>query len=302
MKFLSHESALQFWKFTLAQRVFAEKIARVKQAKYLVLSERDKFNNSIGVSYTCTKRLPADALDHERGVVTPYFMFLQLAKDYDLFELILLACLLCSCEDGPRTAVLLEKQKLVAFVQAAVGHRGRSKALHALRYVNERAVSVMEVFVHMFFALPNNLGGLGLKGGVFNYKVELDAEGKKALQQDYCYIDYCFPDLKIGYEYLGSGHSSTMDFDSARTVALGRMGYKIQNITKTQLYNPYRRLQLFKQVLTMHGKTMRIRTPNFEMALNRLHEILPRIAGTNEASPLANYISHDKRQRWKNSR
>lgn len=192
MQHLSHFSALEYWNISVLNSIFAENIAKLETPAYLVLNPKDRFFNSEGRTYLCTKKLPPDALDDRHGAVSPYLMFVQLANELDMIELILLGCLLCSRPIATQNYTYIDIKKLQAFVEAAAFIPGRKKALRALRYVKEGAASVMEVFVHLFIGLPNHLGGLGLSGGIFNYKIKLNHDGKIALNQENCFIDLCF--------------------------------------------------------------------------------------------------------------
>lgn len=276
------------------QDYFAKNIDMEEMNRYLVRDKKNKTWYEKDITVVNSKKLPPGALDDERGVVTPPFMFVQLAETWDFYNLIILGCLLCSCPDGPRSQPLVQKKDLVSFAEAAVGIHGRRQALRALKYVKDRPASIMEVFVHMFLGLPNHLGGLGLKGGIFNYEVKLGLEGSNALRQKHCYIDYYFPDKKIGYEYQGGSHVGTYDFDSARSVALERLGYKIIPITKSQLYDHNKRKQLFEYICAEHDLRFRIRTKKYAIGVEKIYEALPKLTGKNVASPLADMYSSDK--------
>ncbi len=275
---LSHESALAYWYFPLAQRYFAEDIALTGKECYTVFVGKDRPKTNSLVHRVCSIALPAKSLTKHGStfVVSPQLMFLQLAHRYDLHKTILLANLLCSRPHGPFSETCLSKKELCKFVRDAVGHPGRGKALRALNYAKEGACSIMEVFVDMFLGLPNVLGGLGLKGGVFNHEVKLSDISSNALKQERCFIDYCFPREKIACEYLGSYHNGTIDKDSLRTTALMNMGYTVVPISKSQLYDPASRKQLFTYVARKHETRVRIRTSKYESGLNRIHELLPR--------------------------
>ena len=134
----------------------------------------------------------------------------------------------------------------------------------------------MEVFVHLFLSLPNQFGGLGLSGGVYNHKVSLDERAQAVMGQQACYIDYCFPELKIAYEYQGDQHNRTVDQDSRRMQVLRSLGYNVVTITRSQLYVPQARNHFFEFVLKLHDVRQRIRTQKYEQNLERLHELLPR--------------------------
>ncbi len=280
MKYLSYFSGLQYWNIPLLNDYYAAVFSQVKKSHYTVRSRKEIAKNSDEIYHLCTTSVPKSGFITDQGVVSPAFLFLQMAESHDIIELIILGCLLCSCPNGPFSDPLVLKKDIHKFVEATKMHRGKRKALQALKHVKDRSCSIMEIFVHLFFGLPNHLGGLGLKGGELNYRLDLNADGQKAMGKRVCFVDYCFPEQKIACEYLGEIHAGSLDYDSTRTTAISDMGYRVITITKSQLYNHDRRMQLFKRVLKAHKIHRRIRTDKYEFWQNRIHTLLPRFLDT----------------------
>lgn len=214
------------------------------------------------------------------ALVSPALMYVQLANELDILELILLGNLICSLPNGPYSRALITKTKLINFAKSAVGLNGRKKALRALQYVTNDACSIMEIFLAMFLGLPQSLGGLGLKGGVFNYRLSLDDEGFAAIKKNSCFIDYCFPKEKIAYEYQGGVHSDTIDQDSSRIMALTRQKYTVVTVTKSQLYDPNKLSQLLLHAMYLHKVRKRIRSKSYNKNFQRLRHLLPSASDT----------------------
>lgn len=277
-RYISHESALAYWNFPLAHQYFENEISQAGDRCYTVFDRRDRFTREGVSAKLCSKSLPLNSLvNHQnKWVVSPYFMFLQLAHKYDLHKTILLANLLCARTKGPLSNPAIYKSSLTSFVQEAEGHFGRRKALQALKYSKEGACSIMEVFVDMLISLPVALGGLGITGGVFNFEVELTPRDAKSLGQKRCFVDYCFPEEMIAYEYQGAHHERTIDQDASRTNTLMSMGFSVIPISKSQLYVPEKRAQLLDFITHQHKKRIRTRTPKHEKHLRRIHDLLPR--------------------------
>ena len=277
-KYISHLSALKIWNFPLAHSYFEQEISAITQTQYTVLNRADRFMLNGQTAHICTQDIPSNGLciKHGVGIVSPHLMFIQLAKQFDIFQTIILGNLLCSRPDGAFASQQITKSELLDFVIQAKGHHGQRRAYQALRYVKDNAFSVMEIFVDLFLGLPMCMGGLGLKGGVFNCEIILDYESSQAIKKDRCFIDYCFPEPKIGYEYQSEYHNQTIDQDSSRSMALSRMNYRITTITKSQLYDKNKLKQLLFYAAKIHKIKYQIRTPNYEKNLNRIRQLLPR--------------------------
>lgn len=277
-KYLSHYSALKHWNFPLAHKYFRERLNDDLPKQFLVRENKARsFKNGI-YTHVCTRNLPKNSLlklDNEQKIVSPQLMFLQLASDFDIIETIILGYLLCAYPEGLFSKPLIDKSQLTKYI-SSVNLPNKKKALRALKYVQEGANSIMEIFVAMFLSLPNALGGLAIPGGVLNYKVELDKLSARAIRKNNLYIDYCFPNQKTGYEYQGIFHNNTMDEDSNRKMALKRMGYEIITITKTQLYDREKLTLWLIDAAKTNGKKLRIRTHRFIKYFDRIIELLPK--------------------------
>ncbi|MDI9469539.1 MAG: DUF559 domain-containing protein [Bacillota bacterium] len=276
-RYLSHHSALGFWAFPLAHQYYSAEIREAGQNQFTVFDRSDRVMVDGVSSYLCSQPMPRNAVCTVEGkhVVSPQLMYLQLVQKLGLHEAILLGDLLCACPESSWMKPIMTRAELLAFAQAAEDVKGRPLALRALKYVKEDARSIMECFVDMLLALPNRHGGLGLSGGVFNYRIELDREGQLALRQRVCFVDYCFPERRIIYEYNGGHHATTIDEDSRRTLALQRQGYTVITVTKTQLYNRDALHQLLQHVAEVHQLRIRIRTKHYEEGIRAIQALLP---------------------------
>ena len=271
-------SALRLWPIPLAHQYYANAISLADGRERMVFSKKERFTMDGKRTSICTSELPANSIAIRDGikVSTPGFTFLQFAQIFDIIETIILGDLLCSKPKGPLSRQTICKSELLTYVLNAKGIPGRKRALRALQYIKDDACSVMEVFVDLFLGLPSSLGGIGLKGGIFNHEVVLDKENAKAIGQDRCYIDYCFPLEKIAYEYQGAVHNTSVDQDSNRMTALSCMNYRVITISKSQLYNREKLQQLIKYVTKTHNFRIRQRNKSHESHFERIHALLPR--------------------------
>jgi hypothetical protein len=277
-KYLSHYSALKHWDFPLAHQYFKEKLNDDFPQQYLVRDIKARSYKKEISTHVCTRNLPRNSfvkLENKQKIVSPQLMFLQLASTLDIIEIIILGYLLCAYPEGIFSNSLINKSHLIKYVSSA-NLPNKKKALRALKYVQEGANSIMEIFVAMLLSLPNALGGLSIPGGVLNYKVELDNLSARAIKKKNLYIDYCFPNQKIGYEYQGSFHNRTIDEDSNRKMVLKRMGYEIVTISKTQLYDKNKLVLWLIEAAKTNRKKIRIRTQKYIKYFNRIIELLPK--------------------------
>ena len=82
--YLSHESALEFWNFPLAQQFFARHITLAGGGgpQYTVLHKHDIFVNDTVPTHLCSLKLTKDSfvVINKVHVVSPKFMFVQLVN------------------------------------------------------------------------------------------------------------------------------------------------------------------------------------------------------------------------------
>lgn len=283
-KYLSHYSLLKESIYPLCHKYYADIIEHLEKTEYTVRNRGDIGEGGNNKYYLLTQKVPPNSfiVKNDIAQVAVGLMFIQFAKGFDLFETIILGNLLCSHVDKPLSKLCMKKDDLMAYVVSAKGVYGQKKALRALTYVQEGACSIMEIFVQMFLRLPIFMGGLGLNGGLFNYRIDLNSNNTRILNQSVFFVDYCFPKEKIIYEYQGEHHNYIVDKDSVRSIVLRSMGYQIISVTKTILYDPHALIIFLKEVAKIHGIRFRIRTKKFETSIARIQELLPRIKDPNK--------------------
>lgn len=284
-KYISHYSALKYWNIPLANQYYQDKIAKFGDSQFLVLNRTDRYSHQGRVPFVCTKTIPLGGVlqTNKTGIVSLPLVFLQLSQKMDILNTIVLGNILCSHSNGPNSPIKTNQNELYNFVNSAKGFCGRRKSLRALQYIQNGACSIMEIFLAMLLKLPYSLGGIGLKGGNFNFEIILDRESSRAIKKNRLYVDYCFPKEKIAYEYLGEYHETTIDQDSIRNMTLRRIGYEVIPITKSQLYNEYRLKQFLDNAAVDHGKRIQFHNnENKYLEMQRkIRNLLPRKAINN---------------------
>ena len=190
----------------------------------------------------------------DMNVSSPEFVFLQMAQELPLAQLIALGCELCgtyvllpksaahpeSLDESPqRNSSLTSVDRLLKFVEHAKGAHGRTKALRALKYVIDGSRSPMETVVYMLLCLPPKLGGYGLRKPVLNADIPLDDEARAIAGRISCYGDLCWIEEKLDIEYHGVVHvgASHMKSDVGRELGIEHMGWRVITITSPQVFD-----------------------------------------------------------------
>ena len=190
----------------------------------------------------------------DMNVSSPEFVFLQMAQELPLAQLIALGCELCGTyvllpksakhpelldESPQRTASLTDVKRLRTFVERAEGAHGRTKAIRALKYIIDGSRSPMETMTYMLLCLPPKLGGYGLPKPVMNADIPLDEEARTIAGRTSCYGDLCWIEEKLDIEYHGEVHvgASHMKSDVGRELGIEHMGWRVMTVTSPQVFD-----------------------------------------------------------------
>ena len=181
------------------------------------------------------------------SISTPEFLFVQMARDLSLVELVELGMELCgsyrrACEKYPtryECAILTTPKKMKDFIEGAGKMPGVKKARQALKHIVPESASPMETVTYLLLCLPRRLGGYAFPRPILNQEVPFSAAGKKFTLRRSSYPDLCWPDSKIDLEYHGSEHEKDerRAEDSMRRKALERMGYTVYELTYKEVEN-----------------------------------------------------------------
>ena len=187
-------------------------------------------------------------------VSSPEFLFLQMASQLTIVQLIALGLELCgtyillpkgailpgSFDEYPeRIAPLTNIGKIKAFLDDIGPARGAKKARRALKYVVEGSRSPMETKTYMQLCLPPALGGYGLPKAELNMEIRLDEEAQKLSSFPSYWGDLCWRMKKLDVEYNGDVHAGVakMRRDAARALAIEHMGWRIITVTCLQAFD-----------------------------------------------------------------
>lgn len=316
---LSHSTALAFWRncFPLdgemgnpvhvseAEVVTGDKNAVMdvvpdaclrdgRPLDVMVFDQARRGRSSLIRAHVHSTPIPSGAF-HKEGhlyVSSPEFVFLQLASELSIVQLVALADELCgnyvlvpkgevhpsTFDEFPERATpLTNLERLSDFLDAAKGSRGCAKAQRALRYVVEGSRSFMESVVSIQLCLPVMLGGYGFPLPTMNETIDLDEEAQKVAQRQHCDGDLCWGgDVRLDIEYHGDVHvgSAPMRSDVGRELGIERMEWKVITVTYPQVVN----IDQFEVVASEAAKRLGKRLYKKDMGMTqermRLHDEL----------------------------
>ncbi|MDR3363665.1 MAG: hypothetical protein LBS91_01760 [Clostridiales Family XIII bacterium] len=278
--YLSHQSAAVLWDIPNIDVVLGFDPAPSGITETTVATLRERRRKKGTITHLRDALLPPGATVQHRGVHTasPELLFLEFAENLSIQRLIFLGLQMCSHPPGKPAQAITSKEKISKFLSKVSGHRGGRKAGRAAKYLADGSASVMESLAYMVFSLPHSLGGYGLKGAVFNFRIELDADAKKRLGQRYCYTDIYYGRAKLAVEYNSFAHHgkpSQQGKDAVRSAILERQGITVMALNTIQLYDAHACRDFALNLAAGLGARMQIRTEKFE-AMNRLlREMLP---------------------------
>jgi very-short-patch-repair endonuclease len=228
-KYICGKKALDYWNVPNFRGVIEPENAEFP-LEHVIFTDRSLYRPQGIMIHTCRIK---DAEHYtKKNVCTLPLVFLQVALEYTIHELIYLGLQICSHrEKGPP---LCSVQDLYNCAKKLKGHRGRQKALRAIRYLDNGSRSPMESILYMFLRLPNALGGCAFTEIRLNQKLTL-----RKSRNTY-YADLYAPSSKLDIEYDSQIHHdnpTAYSSDSIRAAHLEDEGYQILSVKPVQLYN-----------------------------------------------------------------
>lgn len=298
---LSHFSAAKMWDIPCIETILGFKFEETDITDFTVSEQGARFlNDDEKLVHSCGLALPTGAVTNRKGkaVSSPELLFVELACRLDIHRLILLGLQLCSHRPGHPSEAITTKQKLTAFLAETPKHWGRTKALRAVKYVENGSASIMESIAYMILTLPHALGGYGLGGAVFNHEIKLKSEARTRLGQNRCFTDLYYSQAKLAVEYDSFTHHSSpseQGRDILRSAMLERLGIDVMHLSTIQLYNKDACREFVYNLAARLGKRIQIRTKKFEEMHALIRALLPKLPNEKPASdPTANPAPNPK--------
>jgi very-short-patch-repair endonuclease len=214
-------------------------------------------------------------------IASPELVFLQLARELSVQQLILLGLQMCSHAPMQANKALTTRRKLELFLAKTEGHRGHRKAARAVQYLANGSNSIMESFTYMFLTLPSALGGFGLKGATFNHEVTLNAESRRSLLQRSVFTDLYYEKAKVAVEYQSLAHhqgEGRKGHDTLRITALALHGIEVFQLSPYQIFSESDLKGFARTLASRLGMRIRERSEKFEQMHRQLHGLLESVA------------------------
>lgn len=205
------------------------------------------------------RKVSADAF-----VSSPEFVFLQMARELELVELIELGMELCGTyrrhESGPTAydyPPLTTPGKLKTFLKAAGPAPGIKRAREATKYLIPNSASPFETIVYLLLCLPRRLGGYAFPRPILNVRVRIGARGRQHTLRRSSYPDLYWRSVNLDLECHGADHEreKTRTADSMRRKALERMKVEVVELTYAEMTDP----ELFRATVKRLAKKLGFR-------------------------------------------
>jgi very-short-patch-repair endonuclease len=269
-KYLCGKKALDYWKVPNLRGVIEPEKAEFP-LEHVLFTDRSLYRPQGIKIHTC--RIKGAEQYTQKDVCSLPLVFLQVANDYTIHELIYLGLQICSYRE--KGSPLCSVQELYECANKLKGHRGRQKALRAIRYLDNGSRSPMESILYMFLRLPNALGGCAFTDLRLNQTLTLRKSKKTYV------ADLYLPSCKLDIEYDSHTHHDSpaaYSSDSIRAAHLEQEGYQILSVKPVQLYNLNHFETLAKNISRRIGKRIRIRARKFFESFVALRDLLSKEA------------------------
>ena len=310
--FISHNTALEFWRTKEARISLAGKKLRCKKLPIRLMDTREIRRGNpweltmplhilVGSSNArkATKSLQCHISSEEYpsgsfiegapglAVSSPELLFIQMAETLSLEELVQLGFELCGGyrlgnkqdtargfrDDQPLTSVV----KLRAYLSRAPVIKGKKKAKRALQFITDNAASPMETIVTMLLSLPYKLGGYGFSKPLLNYPVEVSLDTRKYVRIRKYRCDLYWPEGRVAIEYDSEAfHADPRKTaqDMIRRNALISAGVKVVTVSKDQVLDRVKLRELALVLGRLLGKRIQFQTKKFFVHHAGLHSLL----------------------------
>lgn len=188
------------------------------------------------------------SLDHVATFCSPAFAALLECRKRSFTQMLLLLYEMCGTYQTNLTATetqyevkpICSHAALEKFAQTNTYLYGSKALMKALDYLSDNSASPFESKLSLLLGLPHRYGGYGLGVPTMNYCVEATKEARAISGRSRFYCDLAWPTKKVDVEYQSKEHHegrSARLSDSRRVHALASLGWKVIEITDTEIFN-----------------------------------------------------------------
>lgn len=274
-KYLCGKAALEYWKVPNLKGLLEPADSNFEN-EYVIFTNQSIYRPNNLILHTC--KIKGAEKYVKDDVCTLPLVFLQIASEYDIHKCILLGLQICSFRGNQPPLCTLEELENCA--KDLIGHKGRRKALRAIKYISNESRSPMESILYMFLRLPNALGGCGFKNAIFNKKINTKSGNTY-------YADIYIPEIKLIAEYDSRQYhdnAKSYESDSVRASNLLESGYQVISIKSFQLKKLNHFKTLANRIAAMLGKKIRIRARKFFQSFITIYNLMTSHGQTSTSS------------------
>jgi len=313
--FISHKTALEFWKSAQANVALeGKKLRKNPPTKPMDVKELQSSNlwnltmpihvlvgnknvrraNENLQNHIASRQFPSGSfiqVDSKLAVSSPELCFVQMASELSLIELIALGYEFCGSyrleennrqgrgfrDDLPLTSVA----KLEAYLSRVAGLKGSKNARRALRYITDGSASPMESALTMMLTLPYKLGGYGLPMPLLNCPVQVTKDASKTTRKAKLYCDLYWPEEQVDVEYDSDAYHanpSRIAKDAIRRNALTSAGVTVITLSRMQINNTAELHRVAVDLSKLLGKRLVYKAQEFTLRHAKLRsQLLPKV-------------------------
>ena len=313
--FISHRTALEFWKAAQAsvalegkklrknpptkpmdgKKLHVSKPWNLTMPIHILVSNKNARRANESIQYhIASRQFPSGSfiqVDSKLAVSSPELCFVQMASELSLVELIELGYEFCGSyrleennkqgrgfrDELPLTSVV----KLDSYLSRVAGLKGSKNARRALRYIADGSASPMESALTMMLTLPYMLGGYGLPMPLLNCPVQVAKDASKITRKAKLYCDLYWPEEQVDVEYDSDAYHanpSRIAKDAIRRNALISAGVTVITLTRMQINNTAELHQVAVDLSKLLGKRLVYKMPEFTMRHAKLRShLLPKV-------------------------
>lgn len=218
-------------------------------------------------------------------LASPEQTFLDMAEILPLGQLVAFGCELCGSyylDDSDAMGQNTRKpvtsvQKLTRAMESVGRHKGKTKALRALRYVSDNTHSPIESLFAAEFLLRKQFGGCAFRPFLCNHEIVVPAHLRTLAGQSSITPDFYWPECNLVVEYDGGpshAGAARVEKDRNRGNGLEALGLTVIRIDKAHLMNARLLASVYASIYQALGQRQRDASLGVGFKQQELHQQL----------------------------